>query len=94
MSDVHVGDNPVYASLTGPHAGFAEREGRAVRYPADVTPFLAPPDDADAIRLYESLGFRLRRAPTFLAVRVPAGEPDGPSNPAARPITPTLPTST
>jgi ribosomal protein S18 acetylase RimI-like enzyme len=48
MSDPRVLDNPVYASLTGPHAGFAERKGRAVRYPTDVTPFLALPDDADA----------------------------------------------
>jgi ribosomal protein S18 acetylase RimI-like enzyme len=41
----HPLDNPAYASLTGPHAHFAERVGRVVRYPADVSPFLAMPDD-------------------------------------------------
>lgn len=37
-------DNPAWASLTGPHARFAERRGRALRYPVDVAPFLALPD--------------------------------------------------
>lgn len=36
-------DNPAYASLTGPHAHFAERRGSAVRYPVDVSPFTALP---------------------------------------------------
>ncbi|HWD06804.1 MAG TPA: GNAT family N-acetyltransferase [Amycolatopsis sp.] len=34
-------DEPAWASLTGPHARFAERRGRIVRYPADVAPFVA-----------------------------------------------------
>ncbi|MEW2503975.1 MULTISPECIES: GNAT family N-acetyltransferase [unclassified Amycolatopsis] len=34
-------DDPAWASLTGPHAHFAERRGRLVRYPVDVAPFLA-----------------------------------------------------
>jgi GNAT superfamily N-acetyltransferase len=34
-------DNPVLASLTGPHQHFAERHGQAVRYLPDVSPFLA-----------------------------------------------------
>ncbi len=38
-------DNPALASLTGPHARFAEGRGRVVRYPEDVAPFLALPDD-------------------------------------------------
>ncbi|MEV6825923.1 GNAT family N-acetyltransferase [Amycolatopsis sp. NPDC051102] len=38
-------DNPTWASLTGPHAHFAERRGRVLRYPEDVAPFLALPDD-------------------------------------------------
>ena len=38
-------DNPTRSSLTGPHARFAERRGRVLRYPADVAPFLALPDD-------------------------------------------------
>jgi predicted GNAT family acetyltransferase len=37
------------------------------------TPFLhAAADNTNAIRLYEALGFRLRRRATFLAARVPA----------------------
>ncbi|MER5948129.1 GNAT family N-acetyltransferase [Streptomyces sp. NPDC001904] len=46
----HPLDNPAYAALTGPHARFAERRGRILRYPADVTPWVALPDgltDAD-----------------------------------------------
>jgi ribosomal protein S18 acetylase RimI-like enzyme len=44
----HVLDNPALASLTGPHAHFAERRGRVVRYPLDVSPWLALPDEPDA----------------------------------------------
>ncbi|MFD8076460.1 GNAT family N-acetyltransferase [Streptomyces sp. NPDC059718] len=43
----HVLDNPAWAALTGPHARFAERVGRAARYPADVSPFTALSDPAD-----------------------------------------------
>lgn len=49
MSDgTHVLDNPALASLTGPHAHFAERRGRVLRYPVDVSPWLALPDEPDA----------------------------------------------
>ena len=41
-------ENPAYASLTGPHAHFAERVGRVLRYPVDVSPFLALPQFPDA----------------------------------------------
>ncbi|MFE2987505.1 GNAT family N-acetyltransferase [Streptomyces sp. NPDC059262] len=41
----HPLDNPAYTSLTGPHAHFAERRGRVVRYPVDVSPWLALPDE-------------------------------------------------
>ncbi|MEU2222956.1 GNAT family N-acetyltransferase [Streptomyces sp. NPDC018347] len=44
----HVLDNPALASLTGPHARFAERRGRVLRYPVDVSPWLALPDAPDA----------------------------------------------
>ncbi|MGP4046586.1 GNAT family N-acetyltransferase [Streptomyces sp. 2A115] len=44
----HPLDNPAYASLTGPHAHFAERRGRVLRYPVDMAPWLALPDDPDA----------------------------------------------
>jgi GNAT superfamily N-acetyltransferase len=44
----HPLDNPVRASLTGPHARFAERRGAVLRYPADVCPFMALPDEPSA----------------------------------------------
>jgi ribosomal protein S18 acetylase RimI-like enzyme len=44
----HPLDNPVRASLTGPHARFAEGRGNVLRYPADVCPFLAMPDEPGA----------------------------------------------
>ncbi|MDN3025582.1 GNAT family N-acetyltransferase [Streptomyces sp. S.PB5] len=41
-------DNPVWAAgLDGPHAGFAERVGRAARCPANVYAFAALADPAD-----------------------------------------------
>ena len=43
----HVLDNPAWAALTGPHAHFAERVGRAARYPADVAGFHAVTDNDD-----------------------------------------------
>ncbi|MFF4961538.1 GNAT family N-acetyltransferase [Streptomyces sp. NPDC001222] len=49
MSDIrHVLDNPALASLTGPHAHFAERRGRVLRYPTDVSPWVGLPDDPGA----------------------------------------------
>jgi GNAT superfamily N-acetyltransferase len=47
MTVPHPLDNPVLSSLTGPHARFAERHGNVVRYPVDVCPFLAMPDEQD-----------------------------------------------
>jgi ribosomal protein S18 acetylase RimI-like enzyme len=44
----HVLDNPALTALTGPHAHFAQRRGRVLRYPVDVSPWLALPDDPDA----------------------------------------------
>jgi GNAT superfamily N-acetyltransferase len=41
-------DNPAYAALSGVHARFAQTNGRAVRYPADVAPFLALPVEPSA----------------------------------------------
>jgi predicted GNAT family acetyltransferase len=68
-------DNPVYASLSGPHAGMAEVRGRARRYPADVAPFLALPSDLtdrdwqDAIEL-------LPPATPVATLRAPARVPE------------------
>ncbi|MFF8594144.1 GNAT family N-acetyltransferase [Streptomyces sp. NPDC015220] len=44
----HVLDDPALASLTGPHARFAERHGRVLRYPVDVSPWLALPAEPEA----------------------------------------------
>ncbi|MFC5233880.1 GNAT family N-acetyltransferase [Pseudonocardia zijingensis] len=45
----HPLDNPAMAALLGPHAHFAERIGRVLRYPPDVSPFAAmPPEPAPA----------------------------------------------
>ncbi|THA71462.1 GNAT family N-acetyltransferase [Streptomyces sp. A0958] len=41
----HPLDDPVGAALTGPHAHFAERRGRVLRYPPDVTSWVALPPD-------------------------------------------------
>ncbi|MFJ9033812.1 GNAT family N-acetyltransferase [Streptomyces sp. NPDC102274] len=40
-------DNSIYSALTGPHAHFAQRRGNALRYPADMSPFMALPDHPD-----------------------------------------------
>jgi ribosomal protein S18 acetylase RimI-like enzyme len=44
----HPLDNPVLRSLTGPHRHVARTQGRAARYPADMSPFCALPDEPDA----------------------------------------------
>lgn len=44
----HPLDSPALSSLTGPHAHFAERRGRILRYPVDVSPWTAHPDVPDA----------------------------------------------
>ncbi|MCE7002463.1 GNAT family N-acetyltransferase [Kibdelosporangium philippinense] len=40
-------DNPIWASLTGPHAHFAVRQGLILRYPEDVAVFAGIPDNPD-----------------------------------------------
>ncbi len=47
MSEQHVLDNPIRSSLLGPHAHFAVRNGSVLRYPPDVCPFIALPDEPD-----------------------------------------------
>lgn len=46
--DDQVLDNPALSSLTGPHAHFAIGRAPVLRYPGDVSPFVALPDDPDA----------------------------------------------
>jgi ribosomal protein S18 acetylase RimI-like enzyme len=73
---VHPLDNPVRSSLAGPHAGLAERRGNVLRYPADVSPFHAMPDEpaeadwADAAALAGPGGLMLMLT---TRVRPPAG---------------------
>ncbi|MEU8893556.1 GNAT family N-acetyltransferase [Streptomyces sp. NPDC048442] len=68
----HLLDNAAWAALTGPHSRFAERLGRAARYPADVAPFTALDDPADP-RAWDDLA---RLVGPGAAVSV-AGVPDG-----------------
>ena len=42
----HPLDNPLWSALTGPQAHLAVRNGRAARYPTDVSPFAAVADDS------------------------------------------------
>jgi GNAT superfamily N-acetyltransferase len=48
MVSAHPLDNPAMAALLGPHAYLAERHGVALRYPAEVSPFVALPDQPGA----------------------------------------------
>ncbi|MFC6082430.1 GNAT family N-acetyltransferase [Sphaerisporangium aureirubrum] len=48
MSGSHPLDNPAWSSLTGPHAHLAERRGNVLRYPVDVSPFIALPGEPEA----------------------------------------------
>ncbi|MEW2400677.1 GNAT family N-acetyltransferase [Streptomyces sp. NPDC046862] len=50
VPDAHLLDNAVWAALAGPHAHFAQRVGRAARYPEDVYSYsaLADPEDPAA----------------------------------------------
>ncbi|SER72750.1 GNAT family N-acetyltransferase [Lentzea albida] len=46
---MHPLDDPARSALTGPHARFAEHKGTVLRYPSDMSPFIAmPPDPTDA----------------------------------------------
>lgn len=46
--DTRVLDNPTLSALRGPHAGFAVGRDPVLRYPEDVCPFVALPDEPDA----------------------------------------------
>ncbi|HEY1973004.1 MAG TPA: GNAT family N-acetyltransferase [Pseudonocardia sp.] len=41
----HPLDNPARAALLGPHRHLAQRRGRVLRYPSEVSPFIGFPDD-------------------------------------------------
>lgn len=68
----HPLDNPAHASLIGHHAHLGERRGNAVRYAANVSPFVAlpeNPDEQDWADLAVLLG------PGAIAALVSAGDP-------------------
>ena len=48
VDDTAALDNPIYAALSSVHSRFAQRRGRALRYVADVAPFLALPSDGSS----------------------------------------------
>jgi ribosomal protein S18 acetylase RimI-like enzyme len=45
MVSAHPLDNPAWSALLGPQAHLAVRCGNAIRFPPDVSPFIALPDD-------------------------------------------------
>ncbi|KPH97211.1 FR47 domain protein [Actinobacteria bacterium OK074] len=75
LSSSHVLDNPAWAALTGPHAHFAERVGRAARYPQDVAGFSALADTDDP-RAWDDLATLVGPGGTA-AVRGVTRAPDG-----------------
>jgi ribosomal protein S18 acetylase RimI-like enzyme len=73
---VHILDQAAWASLTGPHAHFAQGDGRALRDPAEVSPLMAippAPDEQVWADLHMLVG---RRAPAFLSADI-GTPPDG-----------------
>ena len=51
MAAWHPLDNPARAALLGPQVHLAERCGAVLRYPADISSFIALPDDPGLRRL-------------------------------------------
>jgi ribosomal protein S18 acetylase RimI-like enzyme len=77
-------DNPVWHALTGPHARFARGDGGALRYPPDVAPFMALPDEPDAAA-WDALATLVGPGGGALIFRNPPLEP-----PAGWEVTPAL----
>jgi ribosomal protein S18 acetylase RimI-like enzyme len=69
-------DNPAWAALTGPHAHFAEQKGQVLRYPVDVTPFLAIPDAPDE-RLWPDIADLAGPGATVVIVGGAGAPPEG-----------------
>jgi ribosomal protein S18 acetylase RimI-like enzyme len=47
VTEPHPLDSPTRLALEGPQSAIAERKGRVLRFPPDVCPFYAMPDDPD-----------------------------------------------
>lgn len=72
----HPLDNPVWTSLAGPHASFAQARGGAARYPADMSPFASlsgRPDEA----VWADLARLAGPGAVVLLTGVPESAPDG-----------------
>jgi ribosomal protein S18 acetylase RimI-like enzyme len=65
-------ENPAYAALSGTHARFAKRSGRALRYAEDVAPFLALPSNPSGADWRDAAGLM---APGSLAATLQDGSP-------------------
>jgi GNAT superfamily N-acetyltransferase len=76
LGDTRVLDNPVWAALTGPQAGLAQGEGRARRFPADLSPLAALPDDADG-DAWRDMARLVGPGGVFLGAEVPLPPPPG-----------------
>ena len=72
----HPLDNPVLASLAGPHARHARTQGTAARYPADVSPFCALPDEPGPADWADAAGL-VAAGETVLFPAVVAAPPAG-----------------
>jgi ribosomal protein S18 acetylase RimI-like enzyme len=75
MADEHPLDNPVRSALLGPHAGFARRHGAVLRYPDDVSRFLAL--DEHAAPAWRDLAELLGPGESALFAGVPSPLPEG-----------------
>ncbi|MEW2515975.1 GNAT family N-acetyltransferase [Streptomyces sp. NPDC046870] len=73
VAGAHVLDNPIWHSLNGAHQSLALTDGRAARYPADVSPFMTLPADATGAE-WEALG-RLAGPDPVLIMDAPDGAP-------------------
>ena len=72
----HPLDNPVWTSLTGPHAGLGQRRARAARYLADVSPFAALPREP-TVADWADLAVLTGPAVTVVLAGPPATPPPG-----------------
>jgi ribosomal protein S18 acetylase RimI-like enzyme len=72
---ISVLDNAAWESLTGPHAGFAERYGQAARYHPAVAPFHALQDPSDPAAWNDLAELAGPGAEVAVAGAVPAAHP-------------------
>ena len=76
MTVTHLLDNPVWHSLSGPHADLAEVCGSARRYPGDISPFAGLPD-GHGPAAWGDLRELTRPGGAFGMIGAAVGVPDG-----------------